>query len=111
MDFGPRSTLRIEAIARAAHGDEVTGLLGVDLEALAELADEVVDRPHRAGGLAPHLVEQLGAREHLARVADEEHQELELEVSQLDLDAVAHDGALREVDRDVVEAELVVLEG
>ena len=39
------------------------------------------------------------------RIAHEEHEQLELEVGELHLDAVAHDHALREIDRDVVEAE------
>src|SRR5258706_11398753 len=84
----------IEPVAGATHGDEVARLLGVGFEALAQLADEVVDRAHRARGLAPHGAEQLRAREHLVRVAQEEHEQLELEVRQLDLAAVARDEAL-----------------
>src|ERR1044071_6206262 len=103
--------LRIEAVARAAHGDEVPRLLGVDLEPLAQLTDEVVDGAHRAGRLAPHQLEQLGAREHLAGVADEEHQELELEMGELDLRAVARDQALGGVDRDVFERERGAVRG
>src|ERR1041385_2086470 len=61
--------LRIEAVARAAHGDEVARLFGIGLEAFAELADEVVDRTHRARGLTPDQIEELRAREDLAWVA------------------------------------------
>ena len=54
--------------------------------------------------LAPHQVEQLRAREHLRRMTHEEREQLELEVRELDLDVGARDHALREIDRDVVEA-------
>src|ERR1044071_5844025 len=101
--------LRIEAVARAGHGDEVPRLLGVELEPLAQLADEVVDRAHRARRLAPHQLEQLGAGEHLAGVADEEHQELELQVRELDLDPTAGHQALAGLDRDVAEREVIAM--
>src|SRR6185295_10225211 len=101
----PRCASGIEAVARAAHGDEMPRLLGVELEPLAELTDEVVDGAHRAGRLAPDQLEQLGAREHLAGVADEEHEQLELEMGELDLRAVARDQALGGVDGDLAERE------
>src|SRR5689334_17635499 len=85
---------RIEAVARAAHGDEVARFLGVRLEALAELPDEVVDGTDAPDRLAPHQLEQLVAREHLVRVPHEEHEQLQLGVRQLDLDARARDDAL-----------------
>src|SRR5688572_16149718 len=104
---GMRRVSGIESITGTAHGDEVARLLRVELEALPELPDEVVDGAHRAGRLPPHEVEQLRAREHLVRMADEEHEELELEVRQLDLLAGALDHTLPEIDRDVAERELV----
>src|SRR5207237_518332 len=104
-----RTVLRIKPVAGAAYGDEVTWLLGVVLEALPELTDEVVDGADRSGRLPPHEVEQLRAREHLVRVAHEEHEQLELEVGQLDLDVVLLDGALPEVDRDAGELDEVAV--
>src|SRR4051794_38496575 len=97
----------IEPVARPAHRHEMPGLFGICLEALSQLADEVVDGAHRADRLSPDEVEQLAAREHLARVAQEEHEELELEVRQLHLAAAALYLALDEIDRRVVELEHV----
>src|SRR5688500_4874140 len=77
------SMSRIEPVARAAHRDEVTRLLGVGLEPAAQLTDKVIDRTHRACGLAPHELEQLRAREHLVWMAHEEREQLELEMGEL----------------------------
>ena len=97
----------IEAIARAANCNEVTRLLGVYLEPLSQLPDEVVDGSDRASGLVPHQVEELGAREDLGRVGDEEDEQLELEVRELDVVTGAGDRALGRDDLDVAERELI----
>src|SRR6187401_623659 len=83
-------------------------LLRVHLEALPELTHKVIDGADRSGRLAPDMGEQLIAAEHLVRVAHEEHEQLELEVRQLHLDAGAHDEPLAEVDHGVPERELIV---
>src|SRR5687768_10186030 len=98
----PRSG--VEAISRAADGDEVPGPIGVGLESLAQLADEVVDGACGARALAPDLGQQPGPAVDVRRVAGEEDQQLELEVGELDRLAVADDGALGEIDGDVAEA-------
>ena len=59
-----------EAVADAAHREEVLRLLGVELELLAQVADVDVDRARVAeGGVAPDARQQHLAREHPARVA------------------------------------------
>ena len=59
-----------EAVADAAHGEDVLGLLGVALELLAQVADVDVDRARVAvGGVAPDAREQHLAGEDAARAA------------------------------------------
>ena len=81
------SLLRHEAVARPAHGEEVHRAVGVGLELGAQLRDEVVDGAGLADvrqGHAPHLAQQLVAREHaVAGLRQKKHQQLELQVGQL----------------------------
>src|SRR4051795_11427236 len=75
-----RLVLVAEAIADAAHREDVLGLLGVDLELLAQVADVDVDRARVAvGRVPPHAREQHVAREHTARAGGERAEDLELD--------------------------------
>src|SRR5215217_8078745 len=74
-----RLLLVAEAVADAAHGEDVLGLLGVGLELLAQVADVDVDRARVAvGGVAPEPREEHVAREHAAGTRGERAQDLEL---------------------------------
>src|ERR1700710_665497 len=90
---GMASAVRVaEAIADAAHGEEVLRLLGVELELLAQMADVDVDRARVAvGGVAPDPRQQHLAGVDAARVAGERGEDLELDERRLDrLAAHAH---------------------
>src|SRR3954451_1260937 len=74
-----RLLLVAEAVADAAHREDVLRLLGVRLELLAQVADVDVDGARVAiGRVAPHAREEHGAREHAARARGERAQDLEL---------------------------------
>src|SRR4051794_13292465 len=67
-----------EAVADAAHRDEVLRLLGVALELLAQVADVDVHRPRVAvGGVAPDAGEQHVAGEDATGAAGEGREDLE----------------------------------
>lgn len=101
--------LGIEAIARAAYGNEVPRCIGVGFKSFAQLTDEIVNGPDRTCRLSPYEVKQLRSREYLAWVANEKHQQLEFEMGELDLGAAAHDDALRSIDDDVIERQLIIV--
>src|SRR5215217_4391504 len=74
-----RLLLVAEAVADAAHCEDVLGLLGVGLELLAQMADVDVDRPWIAvGRVSPHAREQHVAREHAPGGRGERAEDLEL---------------------------------
>ena len=82
------------------------GCRGVVLERRAQPVDVDVDRPRLARVVvAPDVLEQLVAGEHLARVAEEEREQLE----RLRLDrqrlAVAQEAVAGEVDLDPAEVD------
>ena len=93
------------AVAEAAHGLDrhESGAAGI------ELAPEVADVELHlvaadAERVAPDELEQLVAREHLPRMADEGREEPELERRQLHLPVGDRDPGLRPVDRQVAVA-------
>ena len=69
-----------EAVADAAHGDDVTRAGGVDLDLGAESVHVLAHRadalPLRLG--VPHVAQELLAREHLARRVAQEREQIEL---------------------------------
>src|SRR3954470_12841743 len=74
-----RLLLVAEAVADAAHREDVLRLLGVRLELLAQVADVDVDGARVAiGRVAPHAREEHVAREHAPRARGERAQDLEL---------------------------------
>ena len=78
--FGPPALRVAEAVADAAHGEEVLGVLRVALELLAQVADVHVDRARVAvGAVAPDAREQHVARQHAARAGGQREQDLELD--------------------------------
>src|SRR4051795_10183924 len=85
-----RLLLVAEAVADAAHGEDVVRLLGVRLELLAQVADVDVDRARVAEGrVPPYAREQHVAREHATGTLGERVQDLELDVCTGDRLAVA----------------------
>src|SRR3954451_20418508 len=75
-----RLLLVAEAIAHAAHREDVVGLLGVRLELLAQMADVDVDGARVAiGRVAPHPGEQHVAGVHPPRARRERAEDLELD--------------------------------
>ena len=98
------SRLLAEGVADAAHG-----LQQARLAVLFELAAEVADvDPERVRGraevVAPDALVDLRARQHLARVAQEELEQVELGARQLQAAVAARGLARRRVERDVGEA-------
>src|SRR5881394_2673223 len=70
-----------EAVAHAAHGEDVLRLLGVALELLAQMADVHVDRAWIAiRRVAPHALEQHVPREHPPRRSRQRAEDLELDI-------------------------------
>src|SRR3954453_7337066 len=69
-----------EAVADAAHGEDVLGRLRVGLELLAQVTDVDVDGTRVAvGGVTPHPAEEHVAGEDAARRAGERPEDLELD--------------------------------
>src|SRR3954452_11694538 len=74
-----RLLLVAEAVADAAHREDVLRLLGVRLELLAQVADVDVDGARVAiGRVAPYAREEHVAREHAPRPGGERAEDLEL---------------------------------
>src|ERR1700722_5277366 len=88
-----------ESVADAADREHEFGVLGVELDLLAQVADVDVDRALVAvGRVAPDPRQQHVAGEHPARRARQCRQQLELDVGQLDVVAADPHGPFREVD-------------
>src|SRR5262245_11347498 len=97
-----RCAVGLEAVAHAGLRDEVAGVRRIGLELAPNLGevDAQVIRLRPVLG-APHLLEQLALRDELARVPDEDLDDVPLGRSEADL-AVGPSNALRgEVDREV----------
>ena len=72
-------------VAHAAHGHHDRGVLRIDLDLRPQPLDVHVDQPGVGGvAVAPDLLEQHLAGEHLARVLRQAHQQVELERGQPD---------------------------
>ena len=101
------SALRIaEAVAHAAHGEQVLGVLRVALELLAQVADVHVDRAGVAvGAVAPDAREEHVARPHAPGAGRQGDEDLELDVGRLHRRAAHLDGALGGVDAQLVDLE------
>src|SRR4051794_18843864 len=104
--LGGLSRLVAEAVAHAAHREEVLRVLRVRLQLLAQVADVDVDRARVAvGRVAPDPRQQHVAREDAARVAGQSVEDLELDERQLDRRAADPDRALGRVDLQLVDGE------
>src|SRR5690606_16132187 len=81
---------RRAAVAGAAHGQHVAGICGVGLDTIAQPVDVRVDVV-RVGGKArvPHRLQQLRPREHPARRAHQQREQVELARAQRQFDAIA----------------------
>src|SRR5258708_37441718 len=87
----------IELVPHAVHGQEELRVGGTRLDLLAQLGDVNVDGARqRRLVVAPDLVEQAVARDHLAAVLDEVPQEAHLARRHLDSLALAAHFALLE---------------
>src|SRR5262249_42045621 len=69
--------LPIEAVPHSAHTDQVAGLGRLVLDFFAQIRNVGVDDAIAAGGVCPHLIEELLAAEHAAAAADEGGEQLE----------------------------------
>ena len=88
-----------EAVADAAHGEQVLGVLGVALDLFAQVADVDIDRARVAvGGVTPDAGQEHVAREYPARGAGQRREDLELDVGQLGVLAADAHRSLGEVD-------------
>src|SRR5262245_14509664 len=80
-----QGALTHELISGAVDGENVFGSVGQRLNLLAQLRDEVVDGPcGRKFLVAPDLVQNLLARDHLAGVLDEIAQQIEFASCEFD---------------------------
>src|SRR5437879_4192575 len=83
---------------------------GIRLDLAPQVSDMHVDNPGLDGVfVAPDGVEDLLPAQHLARVAGEEGQKVELRVGEVDLPAVAIDAALVDLGDHVAEDQLAAL--
>src|SRR5439155_6749665 len=88
-----------EAVADAAHGEDVFGLARVTLELLAQVTDVDVDRPRLAiVGASPERLEQHPPAVDAAGVRRQRPQELELDVRELHRLVPDLDGSAAQVD-------------
>src|SRR3954452_22271250 len=93
-----------EAVADAAHREDVLGLLGVRLELLAQVADVDVDRAGVAvGRVAPHSRQQHVAREDAPGARRERAEDLELDERGGDDLAAEADRALGGLDAQLAD--------
>ena len=98
----------LEPVSQAVHGDDVTRIVRIGFELLAQPADVDVHGSRFGRGLiAPHRVEQLVTRQHHAGMADQVHEQLELLRRQADRPAAAQDLSRSRTNDDVPERELV----
>src|SRR5437762_8262628 len=87
-----------EAVAHAAHGEDVLRLLGVALELLAQMANVHVDGARVAiRGIAPYALQQHVAREHPPGRSRQRAEDLELDIGRLDLGRAHPDAPFGEV--------------
>src|SRR3954451_15919114 len=100
------SVLVAEAVADAAHREDVFGLLGVGLELLAQVADVDVDRARVAVGRGgPHAREQHVAREDASGALGKGAEDLELDERGRDDLAAEADRALGGIDAQLAHLE------
>src|SRR5207248_3123090 len=100
-----------EPIPDSRHGQYVERPRGHDLDLAPKVADVDVDDARLDRILvAPDCVQDLLAAEHLARVAGQVGEEVELGVRQVDLAAAAEDAPLVDVDHEVFELEPATVE-
>src|SRR3954453_6760005 len=93
-------------VARSTDRDDERGSRRIGLDLRAEAADRDIDEPRVAQVVvAPDPVEQRVAAQHLAGMARQLRQEVELRTGQCDVLAVSGDGASGEVDDDGPEME------
>src|SRR6185437_13874212 len=91
-----------EPVPDAGYREDVVGPRRLAFDLAPQVADVDVDHPGLDGVfVTPDRVEDLLAAEHLAGVAGEEGQQVELGVRQLDLLPAAVDAALVDVDQQV----------
>src|SRR5207244_11875103 len=101
-------TLRLQGIAHASYS--VNELLA---EALVDLVPQVVhvyvdDVTREVTVVCPHVVQDLGAREHLPLVPKHQFEQLELLHGQLDLHISANRAVTRDVERQVARPQTAV---
>src|SRR4051794_40671748 len=107
----PRSR-RACLVPDTAHRQDDLGLLRVALDLRPQPLHVDVDQPGVGGvPVAPHLLEQQLAGEHLARLAGQGHQQVELQRGQLDDLAVPGDLVGRDVDLHVPDRQALGLAG
>src|SRR5262245_51008876 len=71
------SDARLEAVADPVHGEHVPGVVRRRLYLFAQPRDVVVDGARRRQvDVAPHLAQQVAARDHLALVCDEHSEDV-----------------------------------
>src|SRR4051812_40278944 len=97
-------------VTDAAHGEHDLGLLGVALDLGAQPLDVHVDQSGVRGvPVAPHLLEQQLAGEHLPRLAGQRDEQVELERGERDRHPVPGDLVGRDVDLHVADGEVLGL--
>src|SRR5262249_57639521 len=100
-----RGQLSDELVSRAVDGEDVLWLVRRFLDLLPQLRHEVVDRSRRRRlFVAPHLIENLLARDDLTGVREQIAQQIELAGGEIDAVAAPMRLVRAEIDLDVADA-------
>src|SRR5215212_6518773 len=100
-----RAMLRLQAIARLAHGEDVPRMRRVALELLPQLEDVGINgAAHHRGVMAPHFPEQIVARRHGTASVVEREQQVELQWREIHRLALLRDDPAGALDRDLAES-------